>query len=214
MSTSVVDESSRTSFAKKESYDKFDLLDRFEYRRYDTAFIVYQKMAWWPMADTIAIYGGVVGNMIIVYLAIYYNVSFLMAFNLFCICAYYMLAVNRLQKKAMQTYQVSGLLSQTDLKNAGIISKQYKITAFNEFLKVRTQVWKFQMGMFVLCAVAGFPSPLIEETKRQYEYEMHIDPVKYAGNQPLIDSINRATYWIFVSGIYKDHSVADATIRI
>ena len=66
-------------------------------------------MDYWPIIDFIAIYGHIINNMLIVWVAINLNVNFFMAFNLLCVCTYYVGASYRLQKRAMKDYKESGL---------------------------------------------------------------------------------------------------------
>jgi hypothetical protein len=99
-------------------------------------------MKYWPLFDFLASYGHLLNNFIIVYIGIYYNVSLFMAFNISCVCIYYALATIRLSKRAMESYKQSGIQSQTDLKIAKMITKQYKIEASYDFLRIRHVLWK------------------------------------------------------------------------
>ena len=94
---------------KKGKSTKYELLDHYEHRRYSRPFMVYKMMAWWPLLDALAQYGHILHNFIIVWLAINYNVSFYMCFNLCCVCFFYTTAVYRLQKRATESHKLSGL---------------------------------------------------------------------------------------------------------
>lgn len=87
------------------------MLDQLEQRRYDTAYVVYKNMSWWPFFDTVANYGHVINSLCIVKISISLNVSFFMFFNIACISLYYLLATRRLAQKAARMYRLSGLLT-------------------------------------------------------------------------------------------------------
>jgi hypothetical protein len=72
-------------------------------------FIVYKWIHWWPFFDQVAKFGHVVNSLIVVIVAINYNVSFFMAFNIGCVCFYYLVGIRRLGKRAAILYQNSGL---------------------------------------------------------------------------------------------------------
>jgi hypothetical protein len=124
-------------------------------------------MAWWPLFDTLAEYGHILPNFIIVYLAINYNVSFYMAFNLCCVCYFYTTAVYRLQKRATESHKLSGLQSQADLNIATMVTKRYNIGAFYEFLTVRSRMWRLEFQVLVVAACLGFGSTLIFKVREQ-----------------------------------------------
>ena len=83
-------------FMKRKEYSSQDFLEHYEDRRYTTKFLVYKIMDWWPTIDFIASYGHLFSNLIIVYVAINFNVSLFMGFNLICVCAFYCIATLRL----------------------------------------------------------------------------------------------------------------------
>jgi hypothetical protein len=147
------------------------LTERFEFRRYNTAFMVYKWMDWWPTFDTFANYGHIFSNLIIVYVAIHVSVSITMAFMIMCCCSYYLIATYRLHIRAMKNYRLSGLLGQTDLNIANIVTKQFKIGAFYEFLKVRSRIWEIQVTFLVLVAILGFPTSLIEKIRSDLQHQ-------------------------------------------
>lgn len=66
-------------------------------------------MDYWPLFDSIAKYGHIILSLIIVKIAIDLNVSIFMAFNIACVCSYYLIATYRLSKKAARIYRLSGL---------------------------------------------------------------------------------------------------------
>jgi hypothetical protein len=86
-------------------------------------------MDYWPLFDIMASYGHILNNLIIVIIAINYNVSFFMCFNIGCVCLFYSVASWRMNNSAMRCYQESGLQDQTDLKIAKMITKNYKMSA-------------------------------------------------------------------------------------
>ena len=160
-------------------------------------------MAWWPVFDTLAQYGHILHNFIIVWLAINYNVSFYMSFNLCCVCYFYTTAVYRLQKRAAESHKLSGLQSQTDLNIAAMVTKRYNIGAFYEFLTVRSRLWRLEFQVLVVAACLGFGSTLIFKVRQQL-----IADDNHAGTNThakAIDALDTLTFWVFVTGIYKDH---------
>ena len=66
-------------------------------------------MDWWPLFDFLAQYGHIFSNLTIVILAIFYNVSFFMLFNICCVCFYYTIASVRLYNRAVKSFETSGL---------------------------------------------------------------------------------------------------------
>ena len=73
------------------------------------AFIAFRLIDWWPFFDTLATYGHLVSNSIIVGTAIYFSVSGLMLVNVLCVCTYYALATTRLHNRALSNHRDSGL---------------------------------------------------------------------------------------------------------
>jgi hypothetical protein len=92
--------------------------------------------------DTLASYGHLFNNLLIVYISIMWSTNFFMAFNVICVCCYYSIATIRLSKRAFECYTDSGLQTQTDIKSAKMITKRYKKGAFFEFLDIRGKLWK------------------------------------------------------------------------
>lgn len=140
--------------------------------------MVYKMMSWWPVLDFLAQYGHLLHNFIIVWLAINYNVSIYMCFNLCCVCYLYTRAVYRLQKRAVESHKLSGLQSQTDLNIAAMVTKRYKIGAFYEFLDVRSRLWKLQFQILVVAACFGFGSSLISELRSKYADPEYVHMMK------------------------------------
>ena len=96
-------------FASKDSCSHFDFLEVYENVRFSTTYKVYQMMDWWPTFDTIAQYGHIFSNLIIILVSIYYNVSFFMLFNVICVCYFYAATAIKLQLRATRSYLNSGL---------------------------------------------------------------------------------------------------------
>jgi hypothetical protein len=97
--------------ADKEWYSQNDFLEFYESVKNTTIYQVYESMDYWPIFDTMAIYGHILSNAMIVLTAIFFNVSFLMCFNVLCVCLYYSLATVRLNKRAEESFQASGILN-------------------------------------------------------------------------------------------------------
>ena len=83
---------SKTKEYVKKTYSHLDLMDMYESIRYTTPYVVYQWIDYWPLFDIMASYGHIFNNMIIVLIAINYNVSFFMCFNVGCVCLFYSIA--------------------------------------------------------------------------------------------------------------------------
>jgi hypothetical protein len=128
-------------------------------------------MEYWPLFDTLANYGHIINNLLIVLTAIFYNVSFFLCFNICCVCFLYAVAIVRLNSRAEHDFKASGLLHQTSLKVANILTKQYKVGAFYEYLRIRKTVWKVQLVVLVLACCIGFPTTLLSLLRNKLEYE-------------------------------------------
>ena len=100
--------SNKKEYVKK-TFSHLDLMDVYENIRYTTPFVVYQWIDYWPLFDIMASYGHIFNNMIIVLIAINYNVSFFMGFNVGCVCLFYSIATYKVNKRAMMCYKESGL---------------------------------------------------------------------------------------------------------
>jgi hypothetical protein len=170
----------------------------YENIRYTSEYVVYQWMDYWPYFDIMASYGHILNNSIIVIIAIYYNVSFFMCFNIGCVCLFYSVATWKLNKKAMMCYQESGLQSQTDLKIAKMVTKNYKTGAFCVFLQIRHTLWKIQFSMLIFVSCLGFLTTLLSKYRSRLNY---LDPVWHANSIRYIDQM---TFYVFMAGLYKD----------
>lgn len=128
-------------FKKKDSYSFKDLIDFYEKKRFTLAFMVYRAMRFWPLFDTLAMYGHVLSNFVIVYSAIMFSVSFYNAFNILCVCLFYLVSAQTVHNMARLNYDRSGLQSQCDVKMAQLITKRYKNETFYVFLNIRRKIW-------------------------------------------------------------------------
>jgi hypothetical protein len=134
-----------------------------------------------------------------VVLAIFYNVSFFMLFNICCVCFYYTIASVRLYKRAVKSFETSGLLNQTDLKISNMLTKKYKIGAFYEFLTIRETMWKIQFAVLVIACCIGFPTTLLQLLRKKLAFEDR------AYHQNSIDKIDFWVFYIYMLGIFKDN---------
>ena len=108
------------------AYTADDLIDHYENARFSLPFIVYRRMNLWPFFDFFATYcGHAINNLFIVIIAINFNVSVIMCFEIFCVCYLYMMATVKLNKNSVELYKSSGLQSQCDLGMARIITKKF-----------------------------------------------------------------------------------------
>ena len=73
-------------------YDFENLIDFYERVRFTLPFMVYRAMKFWPVFDSIALYGHVISNGILMYIAINMSNSFYMCFNVLCVCMFYMIS--------------------------------------------------------------------------------------------------------------------------
>jgi hypothetical protein len=96
---------------RKKWYSILDFKDHYENRRYTTAFMVYKWMDYWSFIDIFASYGHFIPNFIYVWIAINFQVSLFMGFNLICVCAFYSITIIRLQARASKRFRQSGLLT-------------------------------------------------------------------------------------------------------
>ena len=189
----------QSSFNRKKTYDKYDLLEYYEKVRFSPAYKAYLGMDWWPFFDWLATYGHLLNNSIFVVVAIYHNVSLYMLFHMVCVCTFYALATVKLNRRALQNFHESGLQSQVDLKMASMITKDYKIGSFFEFLQLRNRIWAFQFNVMLVVACLGFPTTMLQKYRQQIVAE---DPT---ANKELIEKIDFINFWIFFGGFFKDH---------
>jgi hypothetical protein len=88
------------TFKIKLNYNKFDIKDRYEARRYSVEFWVSKHIHWWKYMDLLANYGNIIVNLVMVEIAIGLNVSFYMLLNIFLMCVYYALFTYNIQKNS------------------------------------------------------------------------------------------------------------------
>lgn len=131
--------------------------------------MVYRLMDYWPIFDTIASYGHILNNITIVVIAINLNVSVLMLFNVVCVCLFYMMATQKLNKKADKNFKESGLNSQCDLKLASLITKRYKKESFESFLRLRRTIWHVQFAALCFLICLGYPTELLYSIRGKLE---------------------------------------------
>lgn len=189
----------RSSFDKKKTYDKFDLLEYYEKVRFSGAYRAYIAMDWWPFFDWLATYGHLLNNLIIVIVAVYHSISLYMLFHMACVCFFYAQATIRLNRRALQNFRESGLQSQVDLKMASMITKNYKIGSFFEFLELRNNIWKFQFNVMLVVACLGFPTTVLQK------YRVGLVADDPTAHKELIAKIDVVNFWIFFGGFWKDH---------
>ena len=96
------DDYDNIAFKKKTKYDYQDFIDYYEKMRFTLPFMVYRAMKWWPTLDIIATYGHLFSNGIMVYIAVNWSVSFFMCFNIICICLFYFMITQKLNKIAKE----------------------------------------------------------------------------------------------------------------
>lgn len=96
-------------FWGRDFYSDLDIIQAYENIRYESFFISYQWIEWWPLFDNLASYGHLFNNLLIVYISIAWSVNFFMAFNVLCVCLYYSIATIKLSKRAFDCYNDSGL---------------------------------------------------------------------------------------------------------
>jgi len=84
-----------------------------------------------------------------------------------------------------------------------MVTKRYNIGAFYEFLNVRSRLWRLEFQVLVVAACLGFGSTLIFKVRQQ----LVLDDAHAGTNahEKAIDALDTLTFWVFVSGIYKDH---------
>jgi hypothetical protein len=83
-----------------------------------------------------------------------------------------------------------------------MVTKRYNIGAFYEFLAVRSRLWRLEFQVLVVAACLGFGSTLILKVRQQLVLDdAHAGTNTHA---KAIDALDTLTFWVFVSGIYKD----------
>jgi hypothetical protein len=78
-----------------------------------------------------------------------------------------------------------------------MVTKQYKLNSHFEFLNFRTKVWNLQFVMLIVAACIGFPTTILYKVR----VRLQDDPASAS----IVENIDWATFYIFFSGIYKDH---------
>jgi hypothetical protein len=124
-------------------------------------------MKRWPTIDFFAQFGHVAYSALIIYLALFRQISLLLYFFVVCICLYYMIAVRRIWIRARFNSMASGLGQQTDITMATLITKQYKREKFYEFLSLRSKLWNLQFSVYIICTCIGYPTELLYKLSRR-----------------------------------------------
>lgn len=96
-------------FKKKTSYHFTDLIDFYEKTRFTVPFMIYRGMKLWPYFDYVALYGHVLSNFAIVYIAINLSNSFYNCFNILCVCLFYLISAQVVHNRAHTNFDRAGL---------------------------------------------------------------------------------------------------------
>lgn len=80
-----------------------------------------------------------------------------------------------------------------------MITKNYKIGSFFEFLQLRDRIWKWQFNVMLIVACLGFPTTVLQKYRQQLVAD---DPTAH---EALIEKIDYLNFWIFFAGFWKDH---------
>jgi len=81
---------------------------------------------------------------------------------------------------------------------ASMITKDYKIGSFFEFLQLRNKLWQVQFNVMVIVACIGFPTTMLQK------YRLKLD-INLESNQSTIVLIDKINFWVFFIGFFKDH---------
>jgi hypothetical protein len=127
----------------RNTYKQEHLIDLYENLRFKLPFMVYRKIKYWPIMDFICTYCHFVNNIIIILLAVYYNVNVVMFVNIVCMCILYMVTTINANSISNKISLENSLQSQCDLRLASIVSKKYHQEIFKNFLDLRYKIWKF-----------------------------------------------------------------------
>lgn len=84
---------------------------------------------------------------------------------------------------------------------ANMITKRYKIAAHYEFLTIRKAIWKYQFSILILALCIGFPTTVIQ---RHREFVANPDDGSEV-DQTHVAALEDVLYWVYLSGIFKDH---------
>jgi hypothetical protein len=105
--------------------------------------MVYEFLDWWPVMDYIASLSHIFNGFLIMYIALYYNVSLFMFLYVASLGQYYIKAISKIQKMASKMSRFTCISSQIDLRLASFICKYYNERSTFEFHETRTGVWNF-----------------------------------------------------------------------
>jgi len=166
--SSIQVESGSGIYKIKHQYSFQDLVDFYEKTRFTLPFIVYRKMNLWPYFDSMASYGHIINNLTIIVIAINFSVSAFTCFNVCCVCYLYAMATIHLNNKAVKNFEQSGLQSQCDLKLSSLITRRYQKESFQEFLKLRRQIWHIQFVALIILICIGYPSEILYTLRERY----------------------------------------------
>jgi hypothetical protein len=76
-----------------------DFYEFYEGIRFSPEFIIYRMMDWWPIMDSIAQYGHTVYALAVIWTGLFLQLNALSGFNVFCICIFYFLVVQRMRQR-------------------------------------------------------------------------------------------------------------------
>jgi hypothetical protein len=93
--------------------------------------------------DYIASLSHIFNGFLIMYIALYYNVSLFMFLYVASLGQYYIKAISKIQKMASKMSRFTCISSQIDLRLASFICKYYNERSTFEFHETRTGVWNF-----------------------------------------------------------------------
>jgi hypothetical protein len=92
---------------------------------------------------------------------------------------------------------------------AQMIVKKYKTESFSEFLKIRAVIWKVQLAFILICSCVGFPTDILQQVRRDLQYQDKINNTTL--NAERVETIDQATFYLFLSGLYKALPDPEAT---
>lgn len=64
---------------------------------------MYEIIDWWPLMDYIASLSHIFNGFLIIYIALYYNVSFFMFVYVSSVAQYYIKSISKIEKMAKKT---------------------------------------------------------------------------------------------------------------
>lgn len=192
-----VEETNKAVFQKKDAYTYKDLIEFYEKKRFTLPFMVYRAQRFWPLFDAIALYGHIASNFVIVYSCIYFAVSFYNCFNILCVCMFYLLSAQIINRRAKSNFDRSGLQSQCDVRMAQLITRRYKNETAYVFLSIRKKIWIVQITALLIVIILGNPATLLD----RFRATAMRDP---EANAALVEALDRASFWVFMAGLYKN----------